>query len=263
MVLPLNEQRDESLRNMIDSGAEIAGGAVGGALGFLAAGPLGAAALGAGGSAAAIAIKRIGGELSERFLGPREKVRTGAVLALASSEIEARIKGGEAVRDDGFFNSGPDGRSDGGEVVESVLLKSQREPEEKKLPYIAHLLAAISFDPGVSAGMAQQLTRLAEQLTYRQLCLLKVGVHRNALRLRGSDYRGQGAFNRELLQLLYECHDLYVRGLVNFGGEVALGLADVKPSAMEPQGFGAELFNLMKLGTIPDDEILMISGKLQ
>ncbi|MFN4865270.1 MAG: hypothetical protein ACK5GZ_02945 [Cyanobium sp.] len=253
------ERRDELLRNMIDSGAEIAGGAVGGALGFLAGGPFGAAALGAGGAAAAVAIKRIGGEISERFLGSREKVRTGAVLALAASEIDERINGGESVRDDGFFNQEPDGRSAGGEVVESVLLKSQREPEEQKLPYMAHLLAAISFDSGVSAGMAQQLTKLAEQLTYRQLCLLKVGVCRKMLHLRESDYRGQGSFNRELLQILYECHDLYARGLVNFGGEVALGLADVKPGAMEPQGFGAELFNLMKLSTIPDEEALAIA----
>lgn len=79
------------------------------------------------------------------------------------------------------------------------------------------------------------------------------------LHLRDSDYRGQGWFNRELLQILYECHDLYARGLVNFGGEVALGPPDVKPGAMELQGFGTELFNLMKLSTIPDEEALAIA----
>ena len=60
-ILTSEERRDELLRNMINSGAEIAGGAVGGALGFLAGGPFGAAALGAGSAAAAVAFKRIGG----------------------------------------------------------------------------------------------------------------------------------------------------------------------------------------------------------
>lgn len=60
------------IRRLIDAGAEIAGGAIGGALGFLAAGPAGAAAGGAGGAAAAAVLKHIGGEVSERVLSPRE-----------------------------------------------------------------------------------------------------------------------------------------------------------------------------------------------
>ena len=53
-----NEETDE-VRALIESGAKIAGGAVGGALGFLAAGSAGAAASGAGGVVVAVALKRI------------------------------------------------------------------------------------------------------------------------------------------------------------------------------------------------------------
>ena len=142
-----------SIRGLVEGGAEIAGGAVGGALGFLAGGPGGAAVLGAAGVATALAFKHAGSEIADRLLGPRERKRLGGVLALAASEIAARIQAGESPRQDGFFDSAP-GSAAGEEVVESILQKSQREPEEKKLPYMARLLASISFDDTISAELA-------------------------------------------------------------------------------------------------------------
>jgi len=242
-------------RKLIDSGAEIAGGAVGGALGFLAGGPVGAAALGAGGAAAAMALRHLGQEASERLLGPREQVRVGGVLAIAAGEIGDRLSRGDKIRTDGFFDPKTSGRSDGEEVAESVLLKSQREAEERKIPYMGHLLSGVAFDASISAQMAHQLVRVAEQLTYRQLCLLKIGVIKQGLGLRGGDYRGQESFSKELYQVLYECLDLYHRALVSFGGEVLFGPTDVAPGKMTVQALGADLFNLMKLATISDSDL--------
>jgi hypothetical protein len=298
-------KKNESIQKLINGGAEIAGGAVGGALGFLAGGPIGAMVLGAGGAAAAMALKHIGQEVSERLLGPREKVRVGGILAIAASEINQRIQNGESVRSDGFFDEKPSGRSDAEEVAESVLLKSQREPEEKKIPYMGHLLSSvafdrdcsvfgeisfqqqyvatsmilnyymwhpkaaftnfgtITFDAQISAQMAHQITKAAEQLTYRQLCILKLAVVKQAFGLRDGDYRGHGPFSKELYQVLYECLDLYHRGFVNFGGGVALGLTDVAPGKMTVQGLGADLFNLMKLAAIPDEDLVPIAMQLK
>ena len=95
--------------------------------------------------------------------------------------------------------------------------------------------------------MAHQLTKTAEQLTYRQLCILKLAVVKDDFGLRNEDYRGQGALTKELYQVLYECLDLYLREYINFGGEVAFGPTDVKPKSMTIQGMGTDLFNLMKL----------------
>lgn len=79
-VTPEEEPKSRrTLRALITGGAEIAGGAIGGALGFLAAGPAGAAALGAGGSVAGLALSHVGEDIADRFLGPREKVRIGGV----------------------------------------------------------------------------------------------------------------------------------------------------------------------------------------
>ena len=142
-------------------------------------------------------------------------------------------------------------------------MKSQREPEERKLPYMAHLMANIAFDSTISPNMAHQLTKAAEMLTYRQLCIIKLIVIKNRFALRPEDYSGHGNFSRELLQVLYEYFDLYRRGFINFGGEVAFGPSDVKPGEAVVQGLGAELFNLMELREIPIEDITPVSAQLK
>ena len=162
---------------------------------------------------AVIALKNIGQEILERQLGSREKVRVGATFAIAAANIRQRLENGESLREDGFFDEKQTGRSDAEEVVESVLLKAQREPEEKKIEYMGYLLSGIAFNPEISVHMAHQLTKVAEQLTYRQLCILKLCVVKDNFGLRGRDYRDHGRFTKELYQVLYECADLHIRGI--------------------------------------------------
>ena len=256
-----------AIRRLIEKGGEIAGGGfsgvAGAATGLLLGGPVGALVGGAVGSSAAVALRWLGSEMSSRLLGPREHQRIGYVYALAASAISKRIEAGEEVRQDGFFDLGEDGRSDATEVWESVLMKSQREPEELKLPYMAHLLSSLAFNSGISVNMAHQLTKAAETLTYRQLCIMKLTSEKDRFALRREDYRGHGDFSRELLQILYEYLDLYHRGFVNFGGEVAFGPSDIKPGSTVMQGLGAELFNLMQLWRIPIDDVAPVALQLE
>ena len=142
-------------------------------------------------------------------------------------------------------------------------MKSQREPEELKLPYMAHLLSNLAFDSHISVNMAHQLIKAAEELTYRQLCIMKLTSAKDQFALRLEDYRGRGNFSRELLQVLYEYFDLYHKGLVNFGGAVAFGPSDVKPGETVIQGLGAELFNLMRLREIPIDNVTPVAAQLK
>lgn len=257
-----NTQSDR-IKKLIDTGAEIAGGAVGGALGFFAAGPAGAAILGSGGAAAAAMLRHVGEEVSERVLGPREEVRIGGVLTIAASEIQQRLNAGNQLRSDGFFEPNASGRSDAEEIAESVLLRSQREPEERKIPYMGHLLASVAFDPEIGGPLAHQIIKTAEQLTYRQLCILRLSVVSDAYELREADYRGYGEFGKDLYQVLYECFDLYSRGLINLSGEAALGISDVNPSRMKVQALGADIYNLMHLWLIPDSDLVPIVSQLQ
>ena len=150
-------------QRLIQKGAEIAGGAfaslAGTATGLVVAGPEGALVGGAAGSSITMALRWLGQEMSSRLLGPREEQRLGYVFTLAAAEVAERINAGEQVRQDEIFSDNPSGRSEGEEVWESILMKSQREPEEKKLPYMAHLLANLAFDPEIGSHMAHQVTK--------------------------------------------------------------------------------------------------------
>ena len=260
-------ERDEGLRLLINRGAEIAGGAAGPAagtvIGSLLAGPAGAAVGGSIGTAATMAVKAIGHDLSARLLSPREEVRVGGVFTLAAAEIVERCRIGERVRDDGFFDTADDGRSDAEEVWESALLKSQREPEEKKLPYMAHLLANLAFNTEISAAMAHQMTKAAESMTYRQLCILQLSATKERFNLRRRSYEGQDDFSKALYQLIYEYYDLYNRGLINFGSTLAAALVDVNPGAATPQALGVDMYCQMRLHLIPDGDLRPIAAHLR
>ena len=91
-----------------------------------------ASGLGAAGVAAGSALRQMGNEIVDRLLGPRERKRVGAAVSIIANEIHARTLRGERVRADGFFDSANGDRSNAEELVESVLLKCQREPEEKR-----------------------------------------------------------------------------------------------------------------------------------
>ena len=256
-------EKNDSIHQLINHGTEIAGGAAGAALGLLIGGPVGAVIGGAGGPMAAIMLRSIGQEILERQLGSREKVRVGAAFAIAAADIRQRIENGESVRTDGFFDEKQTGRSEAEEVAESVLLKVQREPEEKKIQYMGYLLSSIAFDSQIRVHMAHQLVKVAEQLTYQQLCMLKLSMLKDNFELRDQSYRGQETFKRDLYQVLYECNDLYRKGLINFGGTASLGITDVIPRNMTVQGLGSDLFNLMKLSLIPDQDITPIAAQLK
>ena len=263
-------EKNAGIRQLINHGTEIAGGAVGGGVGFLLGGPVGALVGGASGPIAAIALRRIGQEISERHLGTREKIRVGGALVIAAEEIRRRLKNGERLREDGFFDEKQTGRSDAEEVAESVLLKVQREPEEKKIEYMGYLLTSISFDPEISVHMAHQLIKAAEQLTYRQLCILKICAAKDDFELRDNNYRECEFLEDDLYEVLYECSDLYSKEYIHFGLDtitfepnVLSKLRSVKPSGMAFQRIGDYLYNLMKLSQIPDEDIDSIANQLK
>ena len=263
-------EKNNRIQQLINHGTEIASGAAGAALGLLIGGPVGAVVGGAGGPMAAITLRSIGQEILARQLGPREKVRVGAAFAIAAADIRQRIENGESVRTDGFFDEKQTGRSDAKEVAESVLLKAQREPEEKKVQYMGYLFSSIVFDAQISVHMAHQLVKAAEQLTYRQLCILKLCVVKDNFGLRDNNYREQETFKKDLHQVLYECGDLHNREYIHSGGNtityqanVLSRVMSVKPSGMTLQGIGEDLFNLMKLFLIPDQDIIPIAEHLK
>ena len=263
-----SSEDDERLRGWLNKVGELAIGVSGTVIsavtGSLIVDPLVAAAAGGlVGAATTITLKSVGHEVSSRLLSPREHARVGGVYLLAAVQIIERCQNGESIRDDGFFDTGDIGRSDAEEVWESALLKSQREPEEKKLPFMARLLANVAFDTEISAEMAHQMTKMAESMTYRQLCILQLSASKERFALRQGNYEGQESFSKELYQLLYEYFDLSNRGLINFGGTLAITLPEVNPGAAIPQAMGIDIYYQMQLHMIPDHELAPIADQLR
>ena len=236
----------------------------------LCGGPAGVVISGAVGPAlsAAVskAIKKLGYEMAERFMGPREEARVGAVFAWGAADIFARTQDGEQIRADGFFDEGTRNRSDAEEVWESLLAKCQKEASERKLPYMGYLFAGLAFDDSISLDRAHQIIAIADRLSYRQLCILRIAVLRETLELRSESYESGAeppvTIPLDVSEVLYEYYELYNMGLVGTGAAIS-GLPGIAPGEIQPQGLGADVYNLMKLSHIPDNELHQIVECLQ
>ena len=265
-----NDAEERSLRRLMSKGLQIAepslSGAVGAAVG-LVGGPPGVVVGGAIGGLLSIAVKKLCFEMDNRSMGPRERARVGAVCALGAAEIVQRIDTGEKLREDGFFDRGERDRSNAEEVWESLLSKCQREASERKLPYMGHLFAGIAFDDTIGPDMAHQLISAAEQLSYRQLCILRLCANKQPYNLRPANYRPEIGEEQPVghlvYQVLYECFGLCQSGFIDNGGSVALGLLDITPNEMRVQGLAMYVYNLMRLSLIPGSDIELVAMRLR
>lgn len=247
-----NEPDADDLPKLLELGTEIAGGVAGAAFGFIAAGPPGALAGGASGPVFTHALKRLASDVRRRMLGPREERRIGAVLAYAIEATQARLDAGERVRQDGFFDASLGDRPAAEEVAEGVLLSAQREHEERKLPYLGKLLAAIAFVPEITRDLANLLTRLGSELSFQQLVVLTVTSR--PLDVPRPDYDADGAD----AVLAAEVDELVLRGLLarkdSSGGEWM---------RLHTRGIGNVLLRHMGLRELPEETVTGIEERLR
>lgn len=238
-----------------EASAGAIGAAVGAAIGGAVAGPAGTIGGAAVGDAIGAVFKDLASDVKRRYLSKKEGVRIDRALRLTKEKIDANFCSGKALRDDGFFESGVDERSTAEEIFEGVLIASQREYEEKKLPLMAKLYANIAFDATVSRPTANRLLKLASDLTYRQLVIVKVvgtlqmmASHSDLLPLldlRRGDIYGQieGIDN---IGIASDVFDLLRRNVL-FSRQVVFDPAGINPSQLYLGGYGALLFDLMEL----------------
>ena len=257
----MTAEDDNSAQELIDLSSEITGNAAVAAIGFLVAGPVGAMAGAFSGPAIAKTIKLVAKEINDRFLAKREKIRIGATLNYAAQKIQQRLDAGDQIRQDDFFNFEASARPPAEEILEGVLIASQKEHEEKKLEFYGNLVANLAFDSSYSLQEANYLLKVAQNLTYQQLCLLSL-FGRSVHGLRKTDYRGQGEFDTKLISLLQEIYELSSLGMLNCSGEVLFSLTDVNPGKIKVQGTGEFLLKLMELGSIDIDELTPLAVRL-
>ena len=208
--------KKEPLNELLDSGAEIIANIAGAIVGGILIGPGGVLA---GASIPTIlkkGFKWIGEDVLNRNISKREEQKIGAGYTFALLRIEKNIKAGREYRNDGFIDN-ENILSDSNSILEGITVKLQKEWELKKLQFYGNLLGNISFEKEIHFNYATVLLKLAETLSYRQLCLIKVFENKgtpqidlspidNAYR-KSNDLRG---FNYSLYVDLVEMEQLSV-----------------------------------------------------
>jgi hypothetical protein len=259
----LEEKKQKDFADLVTLGTEIAGASAGAGIGFVMGGAPGAIVGAACKPILSKLLFIVSAEFTHRQLGHREKVRIGATLAFAAEKIEQKLAAGMKIRDDGFFDKPSDTeRSAADEIVEGVLIAAQKQYEENKLPYLGNLFANICFVPQIESVQANFYLRLAEALSYRQLCLLALFSQKENFKMREEGYAKPATFQISQVVLLHEIFDLYNHGLINNSGVVMLDLPDIRPQKMNVQGSGITLYQLMELAQIDKQELEKIATQL-
>lgn len=111
-------------------------------------------------------------DIDSRAMSNMEKERVSATYIIVRNQIRKRIDDGYELRNDGFFNSEINDRSSAEEIFEGFLLAAQKEYEQKKIIFYANLVAGISTDNKVNRAEANQLIKMVEKLSYRQICII-------------------------------------------------------------------------------------------
>jgi hypothetical protein len=266
----MNNKEEAKAKELVLLSTELVGEGASAVVGFLAAGPVGAAA---GAIATKLASRglQMAIEFATRDLSKREKIKVSAGLAFAYTKVIQYLEEGCAPRNDGFFDQDIGGRSAGDEILEGVLFKCKNEHEEKKLKFIGNIYANVAFTPGLSVGEANHILSGAENLTYRQMCVLALLLQKDYvqnmsnLRLRkGFSFIPkqfpETALQHETMSLFQEIFELYNRGLVacrnESGQRVALtGWISVTPAQLEISKVGARHAVVMGLNEITLDDL--------
>lgn len=219
-------------------------------------GPAGAIAGAAAGPVMTNTLRHVGHEVGQRLLSPREEARVGTVFVLTANEVRERLDAGEVQRTDGFFDEGRTRRSTAEEITEGVFLAAQREYEERKLPYLATLLASFVFATGLDRAQAVALLRAAQTLSYCQICLIafyrRIVDNTEIPRIATAVRQDIDA----VAMLIAELADLSSRGFVISSATWDGGVSFFGPAKSDQlTRIGDLLYSLMRLDRIPTSEL--------
>jgi len=267
----------KTAKSLIACGSGIAGSAAAAAIEFLAGSPQMAAIGAVFGSAITWSLTEIGSTI----LAQREQARIGATAAFAIEKITNMKKLGLEPRKDGFFDKDHTGRSNAEEIFEGVLLKAKNMHEERKAKILGNIFANVAFHTELSLGEANHLVQIAEDLTYRQMCILALIKKKDELsgiRLKQDSYDEAFVFEaddgihidfssktRSVLQQTYE---LFNRGLIICTSAkpditALMTASDIIPSELLLTIMGIKYYEIMELDDIDEKDVREVAQYLQ
>lgn len=240
---------------------------IGGVLGALTSYATGMPVLGAALSPfVAQSLERVGTEMIHRQLAPRQAARVGRAITAAAVRIRELEEEGRKPRTDGFFDTAPgDDRSTSDEITEAMLQAAMNASQERKVDFIALLLANIAFDDTIDSSTAHLLIQTAESSSYRVFVLLELISDIDVLTL---PKREGGASpppaSADLAPLLVEIYGMTREGLIGMKDTAAstesyaiLGIDELDPARLRLTDFGRLLHSTLELARLPKDDTML------
>jgi hypothetical protein len=177
------------------------------------------------------------------------------------------LDAGEHPRQDGFFDDAPTDRAGATEVFEGVLLAAQREHQEKKLRFFGNLVANLAFRPEYDRAHANHLIKVAEDLSFQQLCILSLAGSENGLRVAPEQevHEGQRPTRIEKVGLMAEIYDLSQRQMLTTraGDSVEFEISTIVHMELSVDNAGTSLYILMELATVDGQDLARITRLLR
>jgi len=255
-----NREQSEKLKAIIDKGSEVGGSVAGATIGLAIAGPAGAIAGAVVGPLVSAAFRKVGTEISEKIMGPREQARVGATYTLALDKISKMLDSGKEVRDDDFFLAQENDRSKSESILEGTFLKARNEYEEKKIKCYSNFLANLSFDSSINFEKGNTLLRILEQLSYRQIAILAYFSEIDDLSTERwmISFKDKGELGK-YQDFYFELMDIYNKQLLQqTGGGISMSASSLGISPL-----GRIMCNLIGVEEIEEDDKLKIAKTIE
>lgn len=258
-MVKLTREDNHSINELIKAGSEIAGSVSSALIGGALLNPIGLIFGGAAGPVLTRLFVKAGTEIKKRVLGDREESRIGFTYAIGIYKIKSRIERGDLLRTDNFFENEKSDRSAADEILEGVLRSAQFEFREKKLPFYGNLLANIAFDSSISRDKANQLLKIAQNLTFNQLCIIqilsinrKINLHWNTAFIHIEELKKYNSLEPAVNELAsHKLLTISVRNAYPFIDGIII------------TKLGQEFVNLMELNEIAKDDIESLEIELK
>ena len=186
--------------------------------------------------------------LMEKGIPGKEKVKVAAALEAAINKMNLNLENGKAIRTDSFFDQIDFMTSDFEELMERVVYAAAEENQAKKIKYLGNILGNIAFDEKIDTDYANLLIRIAEQLTYRQLC--QIYILRSLVRIDNRIIRfyNENPWELRRLDAFVALFQLQQYGLFRFDLEMKLfEINRLWSDRAKLSSIGNDLFRLMEL----------------
>ena len=166
------------------------------------------------------------------------------------------------------------------EVVESTLKKVMDTTEEPKIKYMANLTENVHFDSDFDIDTYRRFLKYLEELTYRQLCIVKLFMNADQIDL---DNFGNPNITPNLSSILTDCIEVRDQGFINPSNPLMKKISELYLGSSgdfftdggrppEYPGFASQgfsnvlsnnLFKFAKLDQIPNEHVEAILKELK